>query len=190
MEVENLKIYPGKFLGYIYDYSIGECGAYRKEDKIFSSLYGKLVIDKSFKPPKISVKNDQIEYIPKINDEVYVKILKTSKYFANCVIISTNSKPLKTPIHAMIKSSNVKDDFRDLEMFDCYIPGDIVKGKIISIDQTNFIYISTKDISEGATFSWSSLTKNLMMPINYERMICLKSKIQENRKVAKPSFSQ
>ena len=46
MSLENgMKVTPGKFLGYIYDYEIGERGVFQKEDKLYASLSGKLIIN-------------------------------------------------------------------------------------------------------------------------------------------------
>ena len=45
MSIENgMKVTPGQFLGYVYDFEIGERGIFQKEDKLYSSLSGKLII--------------------------------------------------------------------------------------------------------------------------------------------------
>ena len=59
----NKKAYPGMFLGYSYDYSLGDSGVYRKEDKIFASISGDIVVESNFTPPRISIKNEITEYI-------------------------------------------------------------------------------------------------------------------------------
>jgi len=180
--------YPGKCLGYTYDYALGDIGVYRKDDKIFASLAGEVEINRKNKPPIISVKSDNKEYIPRLNDEVYFKITKVSKNAAFGEIVSSTTKLLRIPIIAIIKSENVKQDFRDFDMFDCFVPGDMVYSKIVSVDQTNFICLSTQDNKYGVVFARSPLTKGLMMPMNFENMMCLDTKITEKRKVAKPIF--
>lgn len=185
----NKKAYPGMFLGYAYDYSLGEVGVYRKDDKIFASICGEIILEKNFTPFKISVRNELTEYIPKIDDEVYVKIVKVTKNTANGEIVSLKNKVITTPIMGMIKQENVKNDFKEFDMFDCFMPGDIVFCKVISVDQTNFIYLSTKDSPlYGVVFARSPISKNLMMPVSYDKMKCLDTKIEESRKVAKPSY--
>jgi len=184
-----VKAYPGKYLGYTFDYSLGDTGVYRKEDKIYASLFGEIIINNKFKPPMISVKNNLNEYIPKIGDEVYFKVSKTTKTTSFGEIVASKDKAVKIPIAAIIKSDNVKQDFRDFDMFDCFVPGDIVFCKILSVDQTNYICLSTQDVSYGVVFARSPLTKGLMMPLNFENMLCMDTKINEKRKVAKPMYS-
>ena len=186
---EKLMSYPGKYLGYTFDYALGDTGVYRKEDKIYASLIGELIIDTKTKPPTISVKNDKNEYLPKIPDEVYFKVNKTTKTSAFGDIVATKDKQVKIPISAIIKSDNVKQDFRDFDMFDCFVPGDVVFCKIISVDQTNYICLSTQDTCYGVVFARSPLTKGLMMPLNFENMMCMDTKLTEKRKVAKPMYS-
>jgi exosome complex component CSL4 len=185
--MESKKAYPGMFLGYAYDYSVGETGVYRKDDKLIASLSGEIIINSNCSPPKISIKSPTFEYIPKIGDEVYGKVLKVLKSGATVEVLSTKLKPLRTSILGTIKSENVKSDYRDFDMFECFVPGDIVLCKIISIDQTNYIYLSTSDANHGVVFARSHLTKNIMMPVSFDKMMCLDTKIIDSRKVAKPS---
>jgi exosome complex RNA-binding protein Csl4 len=184
----NKKAYPGKFLGYAYDYSLGESGVYRKDDKIFSSISGEIIINNSFTPPKLSVKNELTEYVPKAGDEVYLKITKVTNYVATGEIVAIKNKVIRVPMQGLIKSENVKPDFKEFDMFDCFTTGDIVFCKVLSIDQTNFIYLSTQDVSYGVVFSRSPFTNNIMMPVSFEKMMCMDTKIQENKKVAKPNY--
>lgn len=185
----NKKAYPGKFLGYAYDYSIGESGVYRREDKIFSSTSGEIVIDNSYLPPRIMVKNELSEYLPRISDEVYCKVNKVTKNSVFVDIIGSKNKIFRTSISGIIKYECVKADFKDFDIFEFFVPGDIVLARVISIDQTNFIYLSTQDPQHGVIFARNSLSKELMMPVSFEKMMCLDTKIQETRKVAKPSFT-
>jgi exosome complex RNA-binding protein Csl4 len=187
-QINKIIAYPGKFLGYIYDYSLGETGVYKKEDKIFASISGEIIINTSFKPSKISVKNQLSEYLPKINDELYLKVTKVTKTIVIGEILATKDKVIRAPIMGLIKSDNLKQDFKEIDLFECYVPGDIVFCKVLSIDQTNYVYLSTSEPIYGVVFARSPLTKNLMLPVNYEKMMCLDTNLKENRKVAKPNF--
>jgi exosome complex component CSL4 len=180
------KAHPGMFIGYAYDYSTGDTGVYRKDDKIFASISGEIIIDNSFTPPKISIKNELSEYIPKIGDEVYLKVKKVTRNSVIGDILALKNKPIRIPLMGLIKSENVKSDYKDFDITECFIPGDIVFCKIISIDQTNYIYLSTQDLRYGVVFARSPLTGNIMMPISYDKMMCMDTKIIESRKVAKP----
>ena len=183
--MENKKAYPGMFLGYTYDYSIGASGVYRKDDKLFASISGLITIEAST-PPKISIKNELTEYIPRIGDETYMKISKVTKYVALGDILALKNKVIRIPIQGLIKYESVKMDYRDFEMTDCFVPGDIVLCRVISIDQSNYIYLSTQDPTHGVIFARSPLTNNIMMPLSFDKMMCLDTNIIENRKVAKP----
>ena len=187
-QINKIIAYPGKFLGYIYDYSLGETGVYKKEDKIFASISGEIIINTSFKPSKISVKNQLSEYLPKINDELYLKVTKVTKTIVIGEILATKDKVIRAPIMGLIKSDNLKQDFKEIDLFECYVPGDIVFCKVLSNDQTNYVYLSTSEPIYGVVFARSPLTKNLMLPVNYEKMMCLDTNLKENRKVAKPNF--
>ena len=62
MSIEDgMKVTPGQFLGYIYDYEIGESGIFQKEDKLYSSLSGKLKLHK--KKIKQYYQSSQIQII-------------------------------------------------------------------------------------------------------------------------------
>ena len=52
-----MKVTPGQFLGYIYDFSIGERGIFQKEDKLYSSLSGKLIISQKDNKNILSVES-------------------------------------------------------------------------------------------------------------------------------------
>jgi len=188
MEENKKKAYPGMLLGYTYNFALGDKGVYRKDDRIYASLSGEVNIDENSMPPKISVKNEAKEYMPKIGDEVYIKVTKVTKNVCMGDIIAIKTKPIRVPIVGLIKYENVKKDFKDFDMFDCFCCEDIVLSKVISIDSSNYIYLSTQDANHGVVFGRSNITNNLMMPISFEKMMCLDTRVQENRKVAKPNF--
>ncbi len=183
------KAYPGKVIGKIYNYSLGE-GVYRKDDNIIASLKGEVIVDTNVNPPKISVsRSKETSYKPKIGDEVYCKVTKVTKNFSNCDIIATKEYLIGIPISATIRSESVKNDFKDFDMFDCFKPGDVILAKIISTDLTNLILLSTVDVDHGVVFGRSLLSENLMMPISFDKMLCMDSGIYERRKVAKPQLN-
>jgi len=183
-----MKVTPGQFLGYIYDFSIGERGIFQKEDKLYSSLSGKLIITQKDNKNILSVESfSNNTYIPHEGDEVYAKITNIQGSFAVCEIFATKEK-LITPLQGMIKHEHIKDDYKDFDIYDCFLPGDIILGKIISIDQKNYIYISTKDKYHGVVFAKSKISNEIMMPISYEKMQCLYTNCPEPRKVAIPEL--
>ena len=190
MSIENgMKVYPGKFLGYMYDYEIGERGIFQKEDKLYASLTGKLILSK-LKNGKISLSVESTSnksYNPHEGDEVYAKITNIQGSFAFCEIFATKTQ-LITPLQGLIKHEYIKDDYKDFDIFSCFLPGDIILGKIISIDQSKYIYISTKDKEHGVVFGKSQISNELMMPISLSKMQCLCTNNIEDRKVAMPDL--
>jgi hypothetical protein len=87
--------YPGKFLGNIYDYLFLVSGVFILEDKLCASISGEISINNSYKPPKISIMSKLTEYFPKVNDEVYFKLNKVTKYVVMGEILATKKKLLE-----------------------------------------------------------------------------------------------
>ena len=190
MSIENgMKVTPGKFLGYIYEYEIGERGIFQKDDKLYASLSGKLVLTE-LNNNKICLSVESTtnnSYNPHEGDEVYAKIKNIQGSFAFCEIFATKDK-LISPLQGLIKHEYVKDDYKDFDIYNCFLPGDIILGKIISIDQSKYIYISTKEKNHGVVFAKSQISNEIMMPIKLDNMQCLYTNSFEPRKVAMPEL--
>ena len=129
------KVIPGQFLGYIFEYTMGEVGVFKKDDKLYSSLTGKISLDSKTNPPTINIISDSNNYQPHIKDEIYGKITKVLKTMAFCEIFATKDK-LIMPLQGIIKHENIKNDYKDFDIFDCFIPGDIIFGEIFAVDQS------------------------------------------------------
>lgn len=184
------KVFPGKFLGYISEYGIGDSGVYQKEDRLYSSLSGEIEIKTDqLSKPIISIHNELSEYQPKINNEVYAKITKIMKNQGICEIFANKSKPIRT-LQGIIKHENIKNDYKEFDIFDCFVPGDVILSKIIAVDQSSYIYLSTSEPHLGVVFAKSQLSNNIMMPVSWEEMECLETHTREKRKVAKPECIQ
>lgn len=182
------KAFPGKFLGYIYNFSLGE-GVYRKDDNIFSSLLGDISISNTCNPPKISVKSINTKiYKPKIGDEVYAIIKKITNNYVNCDILATKYNKLDSSIQALIRPENIRAEYKDFDINTCFKPGDIILSKIIATDLTNSVYLSTQDVEHGVVIAKGLHSNSIMMPISLNEMKCLICDINEYRKVAKPNI--
>ena len=107
------KVIPGQFLGYIFEYTMGEVGVFKKDDKLYSSLTGKISLDSKTNPPTINIISDSNNYQPHIKDEIYGKITKVLKTMAFCEIFATKDK-LIMPLQGIIKHENIKNDCKDL----------------------------------------------------------------------------
>ena len=139
--IDGMKVTPGQFLGYIYNYSIGESGIFQKEDKLYSSLTGILKLSQKEGNTILSVESSSNNnYIPHEDDEIYAKITNIQGSFAYCEIFAAKGK-LIAPLQGIIKHEHIKDEYKEFDIYDCFLPGDIILGKIISIDQSNYIYV-------------------------------------------------
>ena len=186
--IDGMKVTPGQFLGYIYNYEIGERGIFQKEDKLYSSLTGILKLTQKKDKIILSVESSSNNnYIPNEDDEIYAKITNIQGSFAYCVIFAAKGK-LIAPLQGIIKHEHIKDEYKEFDIYDCFLPGDIILGKIISIDQSNYIYVSTRDKSHGVVFAKSNISNEIMMPISFDKMQCLYTNNIELRKVAKPEL--
>ena len=186
--VDGMKVTPGQFLGYIYNYEIGERGIFQKEDKLYSSLSGKLKISQKDNKNILSVEsNSNNNYIPHEDDEIYAKITNIQGSFAYCELFAAKGK-LIAPLQGIIKHEHIKDEYKEFDIYDCFLPGDIILGKIISIDQSNYIYVSTRDKLHGVVFAKSNISNEIMMPISFDKMQCLYTNNVELRKVAIPEL--
>jgi len=192
MSIENgMVVTPGQFLGYIYEYEIGESGIFQKEDKLYASLSGKLNITKS-KNNKICLSIDSTtinNYNPHEGDEIYAKIKNIQGSFAFCEIFATKER-LISPLQGIIKHEHIKDEYKDFDIYDCFLPGDIILGKILAIDQSKYIYITTRDKNHGVVFAKSQISNEIMIPISLDKMQCLYTNSFELRKVAMPELIQ
>ena len=186
---EGTKVHPGQFLCYKYDYEIGETGVFQKEDKLYSSLSGNVVFSINKENKKtISIKPTKTNsYIPHEGDEIYAKITNIQGSFAFCEIFATKTN-LISPIQGIIKHEHIKNEYKDFDILDCFLPGDIIFGSVLSIDQSKYIYISTREENHGVIFAKSQISKEIMMPVNFEKMQCLYTNQFELRKVAKPKI--
>ena len=185
---DGMKVTPGKFLGYVYEYEMGERGVFQKEDKLYASLSGKLVLTKKNDNTCLSVEStSNNSYNPHEGDIVYAKIKNIQGSFAFCEIFATKDK-LISPLQGLIKHEYIKDDYKDFDIYNCFLPGDIIIGEIISIDQSKYIYISTKKKNHGVVFARSQISNEIMMPISLDKMQCLYTNNIEDRKVAKPDI--
>jgi exosome complex RNA-binding protein Csl4 len=180
------KFIPGTYIGSTYEYKIGQSGVYEMNSNIYASLCGDVMLDKSTNPPTISVIHTRANTTPKIDDIVYFQVKRIMKTIVTGDILVLNGNILSQKLNANLKYENIKSDYQDFDIFDCFSPGDILLAKVISNESSNSIYLSTEDKSHGVVFGRSEVTNNLMMPISFDKMMCMDTLREEKRKVAKP----
>lgn len=57
-------------------------------------------------------------------------------------------------------------------MTKCYLPGDIIKTKLISYGDSLKLYLSTAEDDLGVLFAKHSETNKLMIPFSWNEMLC------------------
>lgn len=182
------KIYPGRELCSIDEYQLGTSGVFQKKNKIYASISGQIQINTATHPPTISVVNKDSRVLSlKVETIVYAKILNIIRTQCICEIFATKEKTIK-PIQGIIKHENIKMDYKEFDIFDCFVPGDIIIAKVISIDESNFVYLSVAEPNLGVIFAKSHLSGDIMIPVSWEQMESLETHQREKRKVAKPDY--
>ena len=71
-------------------------------------------------------------------------------------------------------------------MEQCFIPGDVVKARVTSYGDSRKIQLSTAFPECGVVFAQAEVSKSLMFPLDWQKMVCPVTQIVESRKVAKP----
>lgn len=70
-------------------------------------------------------------------------------------------------------------------MYKCFLPGDVVRAKVISLGDSRSFYLSTAENELGVILA-KSLGGNTMVPLDWERMVDPRTEQIEFRKCAKP----
>jgi exosome complex component CSL4 len=70
-------------------------------------------------------------------------------------------------------------------MQECFMPGDIVRGLVVSLGDSRQYYLSTADVDYGVVLA-KSAAGHLMSAVSWKEMEDPVTKVRELRKVAKP----
>lgn len=73
-------------------------------------------------------------------------------------------------------------------MNECFLPGDRVLARMISLGDSRTVLLSTAEDNLGVVFASSKESGKLMIPLSFDEMLCLQSGLKEKRIVAKPNF--
>lgn len=115
------------------------------------------------------------------------KPFDTSKYDQRLIHL-TNLLPTENGefFKGTIRSQDVRSTERDsVKTWDCFQPGDIVRGLVISLGDGVSYYLTTARNDLGVVFAKDS-NGDLLYPLDWESMISPSTGIVENRKCAKP----
>jgi exosome complex component CSL4 len=138
--------------------------------------------------PVVSVvkQNENPAVIPSLKSVVIARVTKVNPRFASVLILCVDEKVLSEPFQGIIRVTDVRQTQVDqVNMYDCFRPGDIVRAEVISLGTSRSYFLSTARNEYGVIYA-KSVVGATMIPISWNLMQCPKTKITEPRKVAKP----
>ncbi len=149
--------------------------------------------------PKIKENGPEIDeflgrvdsFAPASGQLVYARVTKVEDRFAKLDIVAVADQPVNTTFVGIILQENTRDfDKSNIEMHNCFRPGDIVKAKVsagvgggTSRDQSVLLTTAEEDL--GVVFARSPHTGALMVPRSWTEFECVQTRTKHKRKVAK-----
>lgn len=104
-------------------------------------------------------------------------------------MLQLNDVKVQQHLEGYIKKEYIREKEIDaVKVHKCYLPGDIVRAKFLSFGDGRRVYLSTAGEDLGVMYAKSATSGKLMLPYSWSEMICLKSGVKEERKVAKPNI--
>jgi len=182
---------PGDRIGSIHQISSGD-GTYIRGNIVHVSRLGKFELDSSnlnYLPVAkvVSAKKSISSFIIYINQVVMGKIQKlTMKYATIEIMTAEYIGALPEPHWGWIRKEDIRKDFEDIPINECFQVNDIVVCRIISLGDNRRYYCSTAELELGVVRAVHKTSGKLLLPINTNEMQCLESKDIEKRKCAKP----
>ncbi|OAF69491.1 Exosome complex component csl4 [Intoshia linei] len=168
---------------------LGE-GVYSRNDKIISSMAGKISISNVNQKIKIDIKNKNKSFvIPKIDSIVVARVDKVEKIRCTCTIFRVDE--IQTSLfYGVINRDDVRKTEKDkIQMYNCFRPGDIIMAKVVSLGEANMYWLATNSNELGVILA-KSKAGHQMIPISWQEMQCLETFDKEFRKTAKITEKQ
>jgi exosome complex component CSL4 len=82
---------------------------------------------------------------------------------------------VKDSFQGIIRAQDIRAGERDkIQVYKCYLPGDVVKAKVISLGDTRSYYLSTAENELGVILA-TSTAGHTLVPIDWERMVFIAS---------------
>ena len=156
----------------------GGCYVTDNSGDIRASLAGTVLINEDnsgdgptrFKISVLSAKSEAAsETVIDVGDKVMCRVVRISMHQANVEIISVGDCPLQEFPKGIIRREDVRlTEVEKLIMHECFRPGDIVRGAIISLGDSRQYYLSTAEVELGVLYAKNQITGNLMTPISWK----------------------
>jgi exosome complex component CSL4 len=161
----------------LYD-PCGGCFVEEGSNRIRASIAGRVLIEEELGTEQesrfrvsVSSARSQVasETVIDVGDKVTCRVVRISMNQANLEIISVGDCPLQQSPKGIIRREDVRlSDIEKLIMSECFRPGDILRGVIISLGDSRQYYVSTSDADHGVLYAKSLVTGNLMDPVSHK----------------------
>lgn len=188
VEKTRITCVPGDRLCKADEKTLPATGTYKSEDYIYASQAGHLVINHAGKDIKLIGVDGYYKTsrtLPSINDIVTCRVSSLQANLALCVIWCVNAHVLRQPFNAMVRKDDVRHNDKDtIDISRCCLPGDVILGKVIGVGDNGRYLISIADKEFGVVIATSEAGET-MVPVSWTEMMCPKTSIREERKVAK-----
>ena len=180
---------PGDRIAPATSTTLAGAGTYVYGNHITSSMYGERQDMKSTDGGTLTVTvvNTQGKGIvlPEVHDVVLCKVIRIVESYAKVQIFCVRDQPLRRPVEGMIRKQDVRENEIDLiKMAESFLPGDIVKCKVISLGDRRSYFLTTA-LAELGVLSAISEAGNKLEAVAHNEMMDPITKVKELRKVAK-----
>lgn len=124
--------------------------------------------------------------VPSVGSVIRLRVARVTARAAHGDVLLVDGVGARDGFKVMIRQQDVRQTEVDkVEMYACFMPGDVVVAKVISTGDKNYYYASTASNEFGVVYARNKATNVPMVPINWQQMQCPVSKMKELRKVAK-----
>lgn len=188
VEKTDINCVPGDRLCKADEKTMPAAGTYKNEDYIYASLAGKVVINHVGKDVNfigVDGNNKASRTLPSHNDIVTCQVKSIQTNMALCLIWCVNAHVLRQPFKAMVRRDDMRHHEKDLiEISKCCLPGDVIIGKVIGIGDNGRYLVTIADKEFGVVIATSEVGAT-MIPVSWTEMMCPRTNVREERKVAK-----
>ena len=82
--------------------------------------------------------------IPQVGDEVFARVARVNPRLCNCDVMTVNGQAAEDSFSGVIRTQDVRVTETDkIDMYDCFVPGDVVRARILSMGDTRSYYLTT-----------------------------------------------
>ena len=165
-------IFPGDELHKNY---IGEDGMFLKDGISIATIAGKMNLDNNRINIQPFFEDISSKQVIKVGSIIMGQVVKINMNQVNVEIVGLGEQVLKETSKGLIRREDIKQSEIDtLIIRDCFRPGDIIYGQVISLGDTKQYYLSTAAPNLGVVLAKCQANGNIMKPLSYNVIINLK----------------